>query len=323
MKGDRTVERIFVGVDGGQSATTAMVGDGAGNVLGMAKGGPCNHVSGPAARERFVSAIGGAVAEACERGRLGREWRVFAGGCFGFSGGPADKRTLVEEMFRFEKLTVTHDGLIALAGATAGEAGIIAIAGTGSISFGRNGEGKTARAGGWGYVFGDEGGAFDLVRGALRAGLRMEEGWGPETSLRGRLLEATGAGNMNELLHWFYTPEWPRSRVAKMAAMVDDAALAGDAVARDLLGGSAQSLATIVSAVRRQLFVEGEPVRVAHIGGVFRSGLLRERFRMLTELTEGVTTGPPVYGPAAGALLEAYRESGLRVELKNVPEIEK
>jgi len=323
MPYDRAVGRIYLGVDGGQSATTAMVGDGEGNVLGMAKGGPCNHVSGEEARERFVTAIGGAVGEACERAGLGRDRRAFAGGCFGFSGGPADKRALVEEMFSFERLTVTHDGWIALAGATAGEAGIIAIGGTGSICFGRNAQGRTARAGGWGYVFGDEGGAFDLVRGALRAGLRMEEGWGPETALRGRLMEATGAASMNDLLHWWYTPDWPRSRVAKLAVLVDEAATEGDAVARELLAGAAQSLATIVGAVRGQLFAAGEKVRVAYVGGVFRSGPLRERFRMLTELSEGVTAGPPAYGPAAGALLEAYREAGLQVRLKNVPEIEK
>ena len=49
-----------------------------------------------------------------------------------------------------------------------------------------------ARAGGWGYIFGDEGGGFDIARQALRAALRMEEGWGPPTALREMLLAATG-----------------------------------------------------------------------------------------------------------------------------------
>src|SRR5258708_21745706 len=108
-------------------------------------------------------------------------------------------------MLRVDRLTVAHDGFIALAGATAGAPGIIAIAGTGSFCFGRNASGRTARAGGWGYIFGDEGGGFDLTRQALRAALRMEEGWGPPTVLRQRLLEATGAADANDLLHRFYT----------------------------------------------------------------------------------------------------------------------
>ena len=67
----------------------------------------------------------------------------------------------------------------------------------------------TARAGGWGYLFGDEGGGFDIVRQALRAALRLEEGWGRATSLRAMLLEATGARDANALLHRFYTDRVP------------------------------------------------------------------------------------------------------------------
>jgi nitrate reductase assembly molybdenum cofactor insertion protein NarJ len=59
---------------------------------------------------------------------------------------------------------------------------------------------------------------------------------------------------------------------------------------------------------------------VAYIGGVFRSATLLERYRALVELDEGVHCGPPIYGPAAGALLEAYRAAGLRPQLTELPE---
>lgn len=314
---------IFLGVDGGQSSTTAILGDAAGRVLGLGQDGPCNHVSGPAAREKFINAIGGAVSRALAAAGLPETHRDFAAGCFGFSGGPKDKQPLIEEMFSIPNLVVTHDGLIALAGATAGLPGIIAIAGTGQLAFGRNAAGRTARAGGWGYVYGDEGGGFDLVRQALRAALRMEEGWGPQTALRRILLEATGAATANDLLHQFYTVDWPRPRIAALSKLVDESALAGDAVAIELLNQSAQHQANFVGAVRRQLFEEGDAVRVATIGGVWRSVRMRERFRQLAEMAEGVTCAPPEMGPAAGALLEAYRQAGLPVNLTNVPEIEK
>jgi len=109
---------------------------------------------------------------------------------------------------------VTSDAFIALSGATAGGPGLVAIAGTGSIAFGRNAAGRTARAGGWGYLFGDEGGAFSIVRQALRAALRHEEGWGAPTELRPALLEATGAASANDLLHRLYTAEFTRQRIA-------------------------------------------------------------------------------------------------------------
>jgi N-acetylglucosamine kinase-like BadF-type ATPase len=315
--------RYFLGVDDGQSSTTALVGDGDGRIVGAGRGGPCNHVSGPEARARFVTAISGAVGKACREAGLGERHREFAAACLGFSGGAEDKHPLISEMFAVDKLSVTTDALIALVGATAGASGIIVIAGTGSIALGRNAQGRTARAGGWGYVFGDEGGGFDLARQALRAALRMEEGWGPATALREKLLAATGARDANDLLHRFYTPEYPRPLIAGFARLVNEAAAGGDAVARELLVAAAQQLAGLAAAVRRQLFADAEPALVCHVGGAFRSAALLERFRALVELEEGNRVRPPAMGPAAGALLEAYREAGLLVTLRNVPETEK
>jgi N-acetylglucosamine kinase-like BadF-type ATPase len=236
------------------------------------------------------------------------------------SGGPADKRVILADILRTDALEVTTDAVIALSGATGGGPGIITIAGTGSIACGRDAAGRFARAGGWGYIFGDEGGAFDIVRQALRAALRFEEGWGAETSLRAALLEACGALDANDLLHRFYTDDWPRSRVAKLAPLVDRAAAAGDPVAFELLDNAAGQLASLAAAVRRQLFQPAEPVRLAYIGGVFRSSILLERYRMLVEAEEGNRCGPPMYGPAAGALLQAYEHAGLRPTLTNLPE---
>jgi N-acetylglucosamine kinase len=231
------------------------------------------------------------------------------------SGGPEDKEQILASLLRTERLIVTNDAVIALSGAIAGGRGIITIGGTGSIAFGRNAAGQSARAGGWGYVFGDEGGAFDIARQATRAALRMEEGWGPPTILLSALTEATGATNANGVLHLFYTPEWPRSRVAQLAPLVDQAAAAGDAVAAGILTSAAQDLAMLAASVRAQLWEAAGSVVVAYIGGVFRSGRLLERFRSLMELGQGSRVSPPRYGPAEGALLEAYRSAGLEIDL--------
>jgi len=315
--------RLFLGVDGGQSSTIAFIGDESGRVLGAGRAGPSNHVGGPEGRAKFTGAIEGSVGEACRRAGVDFRATEFEAACLGFSGGPEDKQAILEAMLRTSRLVVTHDAMIALAGATAGEPGIIAIAGTGSIAYGRNRDGRTARGGGWGYVFGDEGGGFDLARQALRAALRMEEGWGAATSLRAMLLETTGARDANDLLHRFYTAEFPRPKIAGYARLVDQAAAAGDAVAGDILHAAAQQLAGFVAAVRGQLFAPDDSVRVAYIGGVFRSDLLRERFRRIVELSDGNRTGAPLYGPSAGALLEAYRAAGLGPTLSEVPELEK
>jgi N-acetylglucosamine kinase-like BadF-type ATPase len=311
------VSRWFLGVDGGQSSTTALIGDETGRVAGMGRGGPCNHVSSAEARTRFTKALGAAIGAALHA--AGITEANFETACLGLSGGPADKDALVRDLVPAQKYSITNDAVIALMGATAGEPGVIAIAGTGSIAFGRNAEGRTARAGGWGYAFGDEGGAFDLVRQAVRAGLRQEEGWGAATTLREALLKATGAPDMNDLVHRFYTPEYPRARIASFAKLVDEAARNGDATARDILHAGAQALATFVAAVRRQLFHRNEHTRVSYIGGVFESAMLRQRFAMLVELESSCRLEPPAHGPAAGALLEAYRMAGLNVHPVDAP----
>jgi N-acetylglucosamine kinase len=232
------------------------------------------------------------------------------------SGGPEDKQAILRGILPADVVVVTDDAAIALAGATAGEPGIVTIAGTGSIAFGRNADRRTARTGGWGYIFGDEGSGFDIARQALRAALRAEEGWGPPTALMRTLLDATGSADANGALHRFYTPDWPRSRVAALAPLVDEAAVAGDAVACDILHNAAQQLAVLTSSVRQQLWQPGEPARVAWTGGVFRSRILLERYRCLVELEDANRAGPPEYDPATGALIEAYRAVGQVVNLR-------
>ena len=281
------------------------------------RGGPCNHVGAEGGRAKFTRAIDESVGGAAAQAGLGAP--RFEAACLGFSGGPADKELILREMLDASRLIVTTDARIALAGATAGEPGIVVIAGTGSIALGRNAAGRMARAGGWGFVFGDEGGAFDIARQGLRAILRHEEGWGPETALRGPFLAAGGAGSANDLLHRFYTTEFPRARVATFARIVDAAARQGDAVARGILRKAAAELAALAEAVRRRLFQAGEAARVAHVGGVFKSAALLDEFNALVALRPGNRPGPPVHGPAAGALLEAYRAAELNPRLSSLP----
>lgn len=308
---------LFLGIDGGQSSTTAVIGDASGRVVGNGRGGPCNHVKTGDGREKFTGAILGCVTLACEHAGLRQV--PFKSLCAGFSGGPADKEDLLKELVPSELTFVTHDGLIALCGATAGAPGIIAIAGTGQLCFGRNADGVTARAGGWGYVFGDEGGGFDVTRQALRAALRQHEGWGHRTALHDRLLAETGATDANDLLHRFYSTDFPRPRIAALSRLVDEVALEGDALAQAILSNAAHHLAAYVTAVYAQLFTEPEPVVVAPIGGVWNSEIIRNKFCQLIALTDGQKVIEPRHGPAAGALIEAYRLAGLNVTLSNVP----
>ena len=305
------MDEYFLGVDGGQSSTTAVIGDRTGKIVGWASAGPCNHVAAAEAKAKFLRVMGECLSQAVARAGLKADGFRFKAACFGMSGGPADKATLLHELIESEHWVVTHDAMVALAGATSGEAGIVAIGGTGSIAFGQNRRGETARAGGWGYLFGDEGGAFDIVRQALRAVLREHEGWGGRTALTPALIEGASVSDANELLHIFYTPEWPRQRVATLAEIVNGIAEDGDPIAVGVLQNAARELALLVGSVRRQLWADGDSARVAWVGGVFRSAILLERFRALVSLEENTICEPPRHGPAMGALMLAYRAAGI------------
>jgi N-acetylglucosamine kinase-like BadF-type ATPase len=315
--------RLFLGVDGGQSSTVGLIGDETGRVIGAGRCGPTNHVSAPEARAKFIRVIGECLRAACAQAGLDPADTRYDAACLGFSGGPEDKESALRLVVNTRMMLVTNDALIALTGATGGEPGIITIAGTGSIAYGRNAAGETARAGGWGYIYGDEGSGFDIARQALRAALRSEEGWGPPTGLLPRLLEAGGARTANDLLHLCYTDEFPRARVATFARLVDEEAARGDRVAVEILRRAAEDLARLAAAVRAPLFAPREPARVAYIGGVFNSRTLLESFRALVEREKGNRLGPPQYGPAAGALLEAYRAAGIAPKLTHLPEFKK
>jgi N-acetylglucosamine kinase-like BadF-type ATPase len=313
--------KLYLGVDGGQTSTVALIADQTGRILGRGKGGPCNHVGPAEGRARFLSAVGDSLREACVEAGITREAVSFASVCLGFSGGPKDKDTYVRELIRSERYYVTHDAEIALEGATEGSPGIIIIAGTGSMSYGRNSEGRAARAGGWGYAFGDEGGAFYLARQVLRAALAFEEGWGQPTRLYTKLLEAAGTESADEILRRFYAGQ-QRSVIASYASLLDQAEREDDEVARLILTEGGGELAKYVQHVHDALFRSGESVEIAYIGGVFQSDLLRSVFVDRVKMVIGSVAHRPKLSPAAGALLRSLREDSVTASLSDVPKSE-
>jgi N-acetylglucosamine kinase-like BadF-type ATPase len=304
---------LYLGVDGGQSHTKVAIGDASGALLGRGAAGPCNHVRSGEGREKLRRAVTAAVSEALAPLNRAFSETHFVAACFGMSGGPDDKRQLLAELLRCDALEVTTDAAIALWGGTAGRPGLVVIAGTGSMAYGRNAAGNTMRAGGWGYLYGDEGGAFDVARNALRAALREEEGWGPPTRLRQALVEAAAGADVNDVLHRFYTDEFPRQRVAALAPLVDEVATAGDAVAKQVLIEAGKSLAGYGAAVRQHLFAATETVPIVQVGGAFNSSFLQQGFREVLKSAANQILKPR-FDPAVGALLAAYALAGLQVD---------
>lgn len=306
---------LFLGVDAGQSSTRAVIGDEFGRVIARGQAGGSNHVSSLGEREGLRRVLHDSIDDACRSIGLSVGDVRFEAAFLGFTGGDTNKRAVVDEVVLARRTCLSDDLLIAHAGALAGGPGIVTNAGTGSFSWGRNETGDTARAGGWGFAFGDEASAFDLARQALRAALRYEEGWGPPTCLHEMLRHAVGPDDIRLVQRRLYSAEYTTARVAGLAPLVTEAAQHGDAVACQILETAAQQLVNLTDVVRRRLFAFTRMVAVSYVGGVFRSDLLRSTFLRLLMASGSFQPAPPAHEAAIGALIEAYRISGRNVSI--------
>ena len=217
---------------------------------------------------------------------------------------------LLQEMLPRARVVVLPDYAIALEGATGGSLGVLVIAGTGSIACGRDREGRLMRAGGWGYLLGDEGSGFWIGREALRAALAAKEGWGEPTLLTEMLAQALGTADAGEWLSALYRSQNPQSLLAQLAPLVAEAAERGDIPATRILTDAAHHLAGLVIHVATHLYLP-EDFPVCTVGGVWKSGgmfLHRFREQLVTYLPAWRgEIKPPLYSPVEGALLLAQR----------------
>src|SRR5207244_5439169 len=135
----------------------------------------------------------------------------------------ADVQAIMRRIGYQAKILVVNDALIALQAGVGHDPGIVIVSGTGSIAYGRNGRGEASRAGGWGYVLGDEGSGYWIGRLALRAVVRHADGRGRSTSLTPRLLAHFGAERAAGLIQKVYHEELSPAAIAAVAHYVQQA----------------------------------------------------------------------------------------------------
>lgn len=195
------------------------------------------------------------------------------------------------------RITVVHDSRLLLAAGGA-STGVAVIAGTGSAAWGRNQTGQEARAGGWGYLLGDEGSGYWLGREAVRHSLRrMNQGLEPDRLSRA-LLEACGVDEPGKLIALFHSPDTGRRYWAQQARLVVEAADAGDEVGIGLVEQAGRDLADLAAQAVRQLGLAGPVILGSGLGmNVLR---LQESFK--ARLAEGgivdvrILQQDPVFG---------------------------
>ena len=197
------------------------------------------------------------------------------------------------------------DEVIAHTGALNGKEGIILIAGTGSICFGKNSAGKSATAGGWGHLLGDEGSGYGLGRDAIRAVSRILDGYGEPTAIRELIAGEFGLDTPEKIVSYVYSND--KSAVAKISHLVEKAYWDKDPVAIGIVRSNAEALVDIVMAVSSRLGLE--KCDVALLGGLMEHPTcLRDEFvRLLAERSRDLHCISPLNNAAQGAVMEALK----------------
>ena len=299
----------YLGIDGGGSKTTCAVGDES-SLLATVTAGPSNitRVGETRAREALEQVI----REGCAAAKI--DPRQVQRACIGVAGAGREEVTLAVRRITAEvipgEIEVVGDMQIALAAAFGAGPGVIVIAGTGSIAYGRDAQGRTARAGGWGFAISDEGSAHWIGRAAVSAVLReIDEGEDAQRAAETSPLFCgmKTAWALHSLDDFVRTANSSPDFAALFPAILA-AADGGDPMSQDVLAQAGRELAQLAAIVVRKLFSKNSAaVFMAMAGGVFRhSPQVREVFaNEVRRLELRIDLSPQVVDPVAGALLMA------------------
>jgi N-acetylglucosamine kinase-like BadF-type ATPase len=264
-------EPLILGLDGGGTATTVWLAPLADpqRVVGRGKAGPAN--ARTAGLDVAATSVLAAVERAFEAAGIPR--RPVARACLAMAGADReeDRRRLLAWAQRAgfaTRVRIVNDALPVLYAANREGLGVALIAGTGSLCLGRDRSHRIVRAGGWGYLLGDEGSAYWLAIQALQAVARAADGRGPATELSARALDHFGCNQPSELILKVYDPEMDRPRLARFAETVFELAKRADPIAEAIVDAAAEQLLQMVCTVIGQLRLDETLPTLAVTGGV-------------------------------------------------------
>jgi len=287
--------------DGGGTKSLVVLTDRVGNRLGEGRAGPCNYqgVGKERAKQELIQGIRKAILNMKRAGYSKSSSAdtpiVIDCAVFAIAGLDTEHdRNIIMEMvgetlqllsLQVQHLVVQNDGLAVLLGATAGDPGVLVIAGTGSIIFGINEFGQTGRTGGWGHRVGDEGSGYWIGKQAVTAILRNKDGRGGVTKLQEWVLPQMGFNDEEELFNWVYSSEYSVDKLGDISQLVSLAAIAGDHVANRILSSASDELFDGVRAIIQQLKLNDKPFKIILQGGVLQNiSLVRKQ--LITKIEE-------------------------------------
>lgn len=258
-----------IGIDGGGTKTALKLADKNENIVLTMEGGPCNINS--MGKEAVLNMLKELLNDALKKAQLSLE--DIEAICIGTAGvdRPSDK-AIMEEIIRSAgfkgKTIITNDAVTALYGGVGGAEGVILISGTGSICYGRNTNGETKRAGGWGHIIGDEGSGYYIGISAINRIAKAFDGIEESTLMTDLILNHLKLKNATELIDYVYRSGAGKSEIASLAKLVDEAYKQGDIAAEEILEKAAYELFLISKAVLDGLNLNNKKTVLAVNGSV-------------------------------------------------------
>ena len=244
------MDKHFFGIDGGGTHSRLALTDRAGKVLARAKAGSTNIYS--VTKEKVFDNLSFMLDSALKTAGLKKT--DLAAGCLGAAGlGRQGEQTIFRSFFNRIlspdfPVKLCSDGEILLCGGLENLEGYCLIAGTGSVALGRSGAGSIVRAGGHGYMLGDEGSAAWIGRTAIARTLRSLENRDLATEMLPLILESTGLTQNSDLIQYVHH-DADKAKIAVLAPVVSAAAGKGDPLALDILRTGAEELSLLVKSV--------------------------------------------------------------------------
>ncbi len=304
------------GVDGGASQCRAILMTTHGRVVYLGKGPGVNyHETGAS---QMSSTIKRLYHEALKSAHAREdECRAVCLGLAG-SGRPQDHailRPLFDTLFGKDAYLLMSDAEIALTSGTFSEYGIIIIAGTGSMIFGRNQEGRDGRIGGYGPLLSDEGSGYRIAQEGLRAAIKAYDETAIPTRMKDAFLKYLEFQTVSELIDWVNSEAATRKKIAALAPLVIKAADENDPSADDILNWQADALALGVETLKKRLELPGR-FDVVLSGGLLKHAVSFSQLikRKILYLTPGARVASPKMEPVAGAALYALSFANVSID---------
>ena len=287
---------LYLGIDAGATATKWSIHDGAQTVVSGKSFAMDGHIYRPESEKRMHEVLAD-IASLCDGAAITSIYAGFTG-----LAQSAPDRAKIEQIFMqyFPNATcaLVLDIELAYRAYFKPGVGILLYAGTGSIAMHINQAGELLRAGGWGYLLGDEGAGYWIGREAMRhIALQLELKTGdPFTDL---ICKKLGISNWGDIRSIVYGAE--RSSVAAITKDIASLALQGDAVAVEILERASEQLAELI---RRSDEIVGQ----AGLPIIFSGGIASEIPMIFDRLTaifgERISMGDADIAVAASLLAQ-------------------